>query len=78
MEIEVFGAGTDFPVKPINIYIMVARKGPNGNVCGASEAVSREPALRLHTSAAARYIEEGRKRPPTEAALLRRPPALCE
>jgi len=44
------------------MYIMVTRKDPNGNVYGASEAISREQALRLYTSAAARYtFEEGRK-----------------
>ena len=44
------------------MYIMVTRKDPNGNVYGASEAISREQALRLYTSAAAHYtFEEGRK-----------------
>ena len=44
------------------MYIMVTRKDPNGNVYGASEAISREQALRLYTSAAARdTFEEGRK-----------------
>jgi predicted amidohydrolase YtcJ len=66
MGIDSLGAGTDFPVNPINpllnMFIMVTRKDPNGNVYGASEAVSREQALRLYTSAAARYtFEEGRK-----------------
>jgi predicted amidohydrolase YtcJ len=72
LELEVFiGAGTDFPVKPINpvlnMYIMVARKDRNGNVCGASKAGSREQALRLYSSAAARYIEEGRARSSRES-----------
>jgi len=66
MGIENLGAGTDFPVNPINpllnIYIMVTRKDPSGGVYGASEAISREQALRLYTSAAAHYMfEEGRK-----------------
>jgi predicted amidohydrolase YtcJ len=66
MGINSLGAGTDFPVNPINpllnMYIMVTRKDPNGNVYGASEAISREQALRLYTSAAARYtFEEERK-----------------
>jgi predicted amidohydrolase YtcJ len=66
MGIDSLGAGTDFPVNPINpflnMYIMVTRKDPNGNVYGASEAISREQALRLYTSAAARYtFDEGRK-----------------
>jgi predicted amidohydrolase YtcJ len=66
MGINSLGAGTDFPVNPINpllnMYIMVTRKDPNGNVYGATEAISREQALRLYTSSAARYtFEEGRK-----------------
>jgi predicted amidohydrolase YtcJ len=66
MGIDSLGAGTDFPVNPINpflnMYIMVTRKDPNGNVYGASEAISREQALRLYTSAAARYtFDEARK-----------------
>jgi predicted amidohydrolase YtcJ len=41
---------------------MVTRKDPNGNVYGGSEAISREQALRLYTSSAARYtFEEARK-----------------
>jgi predicted amidohydrolase YtcJ len=62
MGLDNLGAGTDFPVNPINpllnMYIMVTRKDPNGNVYGASEAISREQALRLYTSAAARYTFE--------------------
>ena len=66
MGIDSLGAGTDFPVNPVNpllnMYIMVTRKDPNGNVYGATEAISREQALRLYTSSAARYtFEEGRK-----------------
>ncbi len=66
MGLDNLGAGTDFPVNPINpflnMYIMVTRKDPNGNVYGASEAISREEALRLYTSAASRYMfDEGRK-----------------
>lgn len=66
MGLDSLGAGTDFPVNPIspflNMYIMATRKDPNGIIYGASEAVSREQALRLYTSAAARYMfEEGRK-----------------
>jgi predicted amidohydrolase YtcJ len=64
--LDSLGAGTDFPVNPINpllnMYIMVTRKDPNGNVYGASEAITREQALRLYTSAASRYMfEEGQK-----------------
>ncbi|MEH2549136.1 putative amidohydrolase YtcJ [Bradyrhizobium sp. AZCC 2262] len=66
MSLNNLGAGTDFPVNPINpflnMYIMVTRKDPNGKVYGASEAISREQALRLYTSAASRYMfEEQRK-----------------
>jgi predicted amidohydrolase YtcJ len=66
MGIDSLGAGTDFPVNPVNpllnMYVMVTRKDINGTVYGASEAISREQALRLYTSAAARYtFEEGRK-----------------
>ncbi|MCP4621126.1 MAG: amidohydrolase [Bradyrhizobium sp.] len=66
MGLDSLGAGTDFPVNPINpflnMYIMVTRKDPNGSVYGASEAVSREQALRLYTSAASHYtFEEARK-----------------
>ncbi len=66
MGLESLGAGTDFPVNPINpflnIYVMVTRKDPNGNVYGSAEAITREQALRLYTSAASRYtFEETRK-----------------
>jgi predicted amidohydrolase YtcJ len=66
MGLDSLGAGTDFPVNPINpflnMYIMVTRKDPNGNVYGASEAIDREQALRLYTSAASHYMfEEVRK-----------------
>jgi predicted amidohydrolase YtcJ len=66
MGLDSLGAGTDFPVNPINpflnMYIMVTRKDPNGNVFGAAEAVTREQALRLYTSAASRYtFDEERK-----------------
>ena len=60
--LDSLGAGTDFPVNPINpflnMYIMVTRKDPNGNVYGASEAITREQALRLYTSAASHYTFE--------------------
>ncbi|MES2030797.1 MAG: amidohydrolase [Pseudomonadota bacterium] len=66
MGLENLGAGTDFPVNPLNpfltMYIMVTRKDPAGQVYGASEAIGREQALRLYTSAASRYMfEEARK-----------------
>lgn len=64
--IDSLGAGTDFPVNPINPFInmsiMVTRKDPNGHVYGANEAITREQALRLYTSAASHYMfEEGKK-----------------
>jgi predicted amidohydrolase YtcJ len=62
MGMDNLGAGTDFPVNPINpflnMYIMVTRKDPAGNAYGASEAISREQALRLYTSSASRYMFE--------------------
>ena len=66
MGLDSLGAGTDFPVNPINpflnMYIMVTRKDPTGSVYGASEAIDREQALRLYTSAASHYtFEEARK-----------------
>jgi predicted amidohydrolase YtcJ len=66
MGLDSLGAGTDFPVNPINpflnMYIMVSRRDPKGSVYGASEAIDREQALRLYTSAASHYtFEEARK-----------------
>jgi predicted amidohydrolase YtcJ len=66
MGLDNLGAGTDFPVNPVNpflnMYVMVTRKDPNGRVYGASEAIGREQALRLYTSAASRYMfEEAQK-----------------
>jgi predicted amidohydrolase YtcJ len=60
--IENLGAGTDFPVNGINpflnMYIMVSRKDPEGVLYGPKEAISREEALRLYTTSAARYTFE--------------------
>jgi predicted amidohydrolase YtcJ len=54
------GAGTDFPVNTINpfinMYIMITRKDPSGHIYGANEAITREQALRLYTSAASHYM----------------------
>lgn len=66
MGLDNLGAGTDFPVNPINpflnMYVMVTRKDPNGSVYGEAEAIGREQALRLYTSAASRYtFDEARK-----------------
>jgi predicted amidohydrolase YtcJ len=68
------GAGTDFPVNPINpfinMYIMVTRKDPNGHVYGATEAISREQALRLYTSAASHYMFDENKKGTIEPGKL--------
>jgi predicted amidohydrolase YtcJ len=65
------GAGTDFPVNTINpfinMYIMVTRKDPRGHVYGAAEAVTREQALRLYTSAASHYMFDEDKKGTLEA-----------
>ena len=59
MGIDAVGQGTDFPINSLNpflnIYVMVTRRDQHGNVYGAGEAVTREEAIRLYTSAAARY-----------------------
>jgi predicted amidohydrolase YtcJ len=56
-------AGTDSPgtniTNPyINMYIMVTRKDPNGDVYGADQAITREEALRLYTNAGPYYTFE--------------------
>lgn len=66
MGLDNLGAGTDFStnlLNPfINIYVMVTRKDKDGSVYGEGEAVTREEAIRLYTSAAARYsFEENTK-----------------
>jgi predicted amidohydrolase YtcJ len=74
MGLENLGAGTDFPVNPLNpfltMYIMVTRKDPAGQVYGASEAIGREQALRLYTSAASRYMFEETRKGTLEAGKL--------
>lgn len=68
------GAGTDFPVNTINpfinMYVMVTRKDRAGGVYGANEAISREQALRLYTSAASHYMFEEKKKGTIEAGKL--------
>src|SRR5258706_10018234 len=68
------GAGTDFPVNAINpfinMYVMVTRKDPRGHVYGAAEAVTREQALRLYTSAASHYMFDEDKKGTIEAGKL--------
>jgi predicted amidohydrolase YtcJ len=68
--IEVMGLnsvaqGTDYPINLlnpfINIYTMVTRRDRNGDVYGAAQRISREDAIRLYTSSAARYaFSEGK------------------
>jgi len=74
MGLDNLGAGTDFPVNPLNpfltMYIMVTRKDPAGQVYGASEAIGREQALRLYTSAASRYMFEETRKGTLEAGKL--------
>ena len=72
--IDSLGAGTDFPVNAINpftnIYVMVTRKDPSGHVYGPNEAISREQALRLYTSAASHYMFEEDKKGSIEPGKL--------
>jgi predicted amidohydrolase YtcJ len=57
--LDAVAQGTDYPINPLdpftNIYVMVTRRDMHGDVYGAAEAVTREEAIRLYTSAAARY-----------------------
>lgn len=59
MGLDLLGAGTDYGINDldpfINIAFMVTRRDSSGEVYGAGEAISREEAIRLYTSAAARY-----------------------
>jgi predicted amidohydrolase YtcJ len=59
MGLNAVAQGTDYPINTlnpfINMYIMVTRKDINGEVYGADQAVTREEALRLYTSAASWY-----------------------
>jgi predicted amidohydrolase YtcJ len=59
MGIDNLGAGTDYPVNPIdpfvNMYVMVTRKDMNGDIYGKDQAITRREAIRLYTSSAARY-----------------------
>jgi hypothetical protein len=60
------GAGTDFPVNTldpfINFYVMITRKAPDGTVYGKDQAITKQEAVRLYTSSAARFnFEEAKK-----------------
>jgi predicted amidohydrolase YtcJ len=59
MGLDAVAQGTDYPFNPlnpfVNMYIMVTRKDVTGEIYGAREAISREEAIRLYTTSAARY-----------------------
>jgi predicted amidohydrolase YtcJ len=64
--IDNVASGTDFPINPlnpfINLYLLVTRRDVHGRVNGADQAITREEAIRLYTTAAARYtFSEGEK-----------------
>jgi predicted amidohydrolase YtcJ len=65
MGLDQIGAGTDFPVNPVNpfitMYVAVTRKDMDGEVYGKDQAITREEAIRLYTSAAARYTFSERR-----------------
>jgi predicted amidohydrolase YtcJ len=57
--LDLLGQGTDYPINPLNpfwnISVMTTRRDVTGAAYGLSEAITREEAIRLYTSAAARY-----------------------
>jgi len=59
MGLDMVAQGTDYPINPlspfVNMSISITRKDRDGAVYGPKQAVSREEALRLYTSAASRY-----------------------
>lgn len=59
MGLDMVAQGTDYPINPLNPFvnmsISITRKDQNGAVYGPKQAISREEALRLYTSAASRY-----------------------
>jgi predicted amidohydrolase YtcJ len=59
MGLDMVALGTDYPINLLNPFvnmsISITRKDKNGTVYGAGQAISREEALRLYTSAASRY-----------------------
>ncbi|WFU75459.1 amidohydrolase [Bradyrhizobium sp. CB2312] len=65
MGLDAVGQGTDYPINSlnpfINMYVMVTRRDRSGHTFGAAEKISREEAIRLYTSAAARYSFSERK-----------------
>lgn len=59
MGLDMVAQGTDYPINLldpfVNMSISITRKDKTGTVYGAEQAITREEALRLYTSAAARY-----------------------
>ena len=59
MGLDLLGQGTDYPFNPldpfINMFVMTTRRDITGEAYGAGEAITREEAIRLYTSAASRY-----------------------
>ena len=59
MGIDMVAQGTDYPINLLNPFvnmsISITRKDQTGTVYGPEQAISREEALRLYTSAASRY-----------------------
>ena len=67
MGLDSLGAGTDFPVNPmnpfLNMYVMVTRKDPSGSIFGASEAVEpRTGAASLYQRGRALHVRRRTKR----------------
>jgi predicted amidohydrolase YtcJ len=65
MGLDLLGQGTDYPINPLNpfwnIYVMTTRRDVTGTQYGPAEAITREEAIRLYTSAAARYAFSERR-----------------
>jgi predicted amidohydrolase YtcJ len=59
MGLNAVAQGTDYPINLlspfVNIYVMVTRRDRNGAIFGKEERITREEAIRLYTSSAARY-----------------------
>jgi len=59
MGIDMVAQGTDYPINLLNPFvnmsISITRKDNTGTVYGPDQAITREEALRLYTSAASRY-----------------------
>jgi predicted amidohydrolase YtcJ len=61
--------GSDnLPIGPmVGLYVAVTRKGPDGKVFGAEEAIGREEAIQLYTANAARLAWDEKKKGSIEA-----------